>query len=34
MRFDRDRRAAIAEILYEAKHGWNASPKTLENIAR
>jgi len=34
MRFDRDRRAAIAEILMKQNTGWNASPKTLENIAR
>jgi len=34
MRFDHDRRAAIAEILLKQNTGWNASPKTLENIAR
>ena len=32
--FDPVRRAAIAEILLKQNTGWNASSKTLENIAR
>jgi len=32
--FDPDRRAAVADILLKQNTGWNASSKTLENIAR
>src|SRR5437016_728119 len=34
LRFDSERRAAIAEILLRQNNGWNASPKALENIGR
>src|SRR5690242_16031140 len=34
LRFDHDRRVAIAGVLLNQNKGWNTSSKTLENIAR
>src|SRR5271165_4486504 len=34
IRYDSARRAGVADILERQNRAWNASPKTLENIAR